>query len=137
MLVVGLLAIVQFGILSSNLSCIKLASRGAADVASTIPLPSAGGVPAAITEAGDELLRVKGIDADGIRVEHNVDGNPPVVLSDGTTGPPPTDPTPTTRPYARVTVYVDQSKLAPNLLRSYCIDLRGRVAYQTTTRCYP
>lgn len=155
LLIIPLLAVIEYGVLISNEQPLEMAARDAALVASHRSLPDSGPVPPEVIDAVTRVLAEVGIDvptelANGrmqIRLEHNYDSstggelNPSAVLTSGTldcpppTFPPPPDPDTTAfgRRYVRVTVCVRSDLLTPNLLNTYCIDISERVTAQTKT----
>ncbi len=135
-LLIGVLAIVEFSTLTSRMSWVKRASRDGADIATSLTLPLVGAVPADVEDAVTAALDEKGITWTEIRLEHNIGPSPPYVLTSGgggsCVGPaniPRTE-------YVAITVCVEESQLAPNLLETFCFDLDGRFVQQTTIRCY-
>ena len=136
-LFIALLAVVEFGLLSMHQSCLQQARRAGADAATHSPLPTSGPVPDGILEAVNAVLECKGMTADCVRVEHNLARGGPYVLNAGIGAAPPMAPAPDQHPYVRVSVCVENTQLAPNLLRTYCVDLSGDLSQKSTTRCYP
>ncbi len=134
-LFIAILAIVELGLLSRNQGLVQAASRAAADVASSLELPISNPMPPEIADAVDAILQCEGIESACIRVEHNTVKGGPYVLTTGTGGDPPPSPAPANDPYVRVSVCVENSQLAPNLLKSFCINLAGYYSQRTTTRC--
>lgn len=134
-LLIGVLAIVELSLLTSNLSWVKRASRDGASAAARITLPTAGPPPPEVIDAVTAALAERGAAWAEIRVDHNVGPAPPYVLTTG----PGRCPGPAAVPpgeYVAVTVCVEESGLAPNLLQTYCFDLEGRFVSQTTIRPY-
>ena len=133
-LLIAILALVQFSMLTSRLGIVERAARDAADVATTIdPLPEVGAVPDEVIDAVAAILDEKNIEWQQIRVDHNIGPEPPyeLISGTGTAIPPANLPV---QNFVAVTVSVDQSQLAPNLLKTMCFDLEGRVASQFTVR---
>ncbi len=133
---IAVLAIVELATLTSGMTFVKRASREAADVATALPLPLTGPVPPQVLDAVDASLAEHSVTWTEVRLEHNIGPAPPYVLvsGPGTNCAPPTA-RPNT-PWVMVTVCVEQSQLAPNLLQTFCFDLNGRFVQQTTIRCY-
>ncbi len=141
-----LLAIVEFGQILSNEQQVALASRVGAEEASQTAIlsPSNGGpVPANVLEAIDQQLASSGISRCRVIVEHNVlPSSPspvtvPVTLSTGTCDcDPPATPLPSTRRYVRVTVCVELTEVAPNLLCLFGFDISDKLMQHTTTFRY-
>ncbi len=134
-LVIGLMAVVELGLLAQNQSLVQRASRAGADAARTTDLPTVGAVPAQVLDAIRATLECEGVRAKCVRVEHNQGPAPPYVLTDGSGDELPPGPVPNF-PYVRVSVCVANTDLAPNLLRTFCLDLEGECSQRTTTRCY-
>lgn len=135
-LLIAVLGIVQFSIMTSRLSWVKRASRDGADCATAVsPLPLAGAVPPQVIDAVSAVLSEKNMTWTEIRLEHNVGPGGPYVLTAGG-GPCPAPTMVPSQPYVMVTVCVEQSELAPNLLETMCFDLEGRFVQQSTIRCY-
>lgn len=135
-LLIGVLAIVQFSTLTSRMSWVKRASRDGADIASTLTLPTGGTVPPAVIDAVTAALDEKAIAWTEIRLEHNVGPGGPYVLTAGGGGSCTAPANVPSTQYVAVTVCVEESQLAPNLLETFCFDLDGRFVQQTTIRCY-
>ncbi len=147
LLVIVVMAIVEFGLLFSNEQIVEMASRAGTQVASKLAtIPSSGAVPIEVeTAVARELARI-GVTRYRIRLEHNVNfavpsgTMTPVVLTTTSAGGPTSGPTPSpitltpNRRYVRVTVYVWTTDLTPNLLGTFCVDLSNRVSSQTTLR---
>lgn len=135
-LVIALMAIVEFGLLSANQAYVHASSRAGADAAAGIvrQLPASGPVPAEVDQAVSKVLGARGIAASWIRVEHTNGPAPPYALTSGNGGSTPTAAAPT-GDYVRVSVCVENTELAPNLLRGFSIDLFGTFSQQTTCRC--
>lgn len=137
-LVIMLMAVVQFGLLFSNQQRLEMASRAGAKVASEMALPTAGPVPVAVQNAVNRELANSGFSFGRIILEHNVGGSPPYTLTTGSLNcSAPTNPSlPAARQYVRVTVCAETTQLTPNLLQTYGFDLSGRASQQTTTYRY-
>ena len=135
-LAIALFAIVEFGLLSSNQAFVHAASRAGADAAVGLgcDLPVSGGVPNEVVDAVEMVLAARGITVDSIRVEHTIGPSPPYVLTTGTNALPPTV-TPPTDDYVCVSVGVENTELAPNMLSSFCVDLDETFSQQTVCRC--
>jgi hypothetical protein len=142
---VFLLAVVQFGIFFGNSQVLALASRVGAEAASEItPLPvsNATEVPAAVVNAVTKHLTSAGIQGYcRIRLEHNAneidepdvynspeddpcDCKPDAVLEEDEFPP---------YVYVRVTVCVSVSKLMPNLLTVFGLDISGYTEAASST----
>jgi hypothetical protein len=142
-LVLVTMAVVQFGLLVSRQQHLVDASRAGALRAARIPLATEGPVPKEVRVAVARQLQFAGITASHIRLEHGGGSDQAqldektFVLHSGTLDPLPARnlPPPTTRPFVRVTVYVEAPQLAPNLLQGFGVDLAGRQFERTAT--YP
>lgn len=141
-LLIVLLAVVQFGLYFQNMQQVSLAARVGAETASqTANLPSENGmpVPLSIRRAVEQQLASSGIRCAAVRVEHNSGGQPVVlrwpVVDSGfnlTTldAPPPGR-------YVRVTVLVPTNELMPNSLEILGLNLAGpekRTGFTNTFR---
>ena len=137
-LVIALLAIVEFGLLSSNQALVHAASRAGADAAASLgcDLPESGGVPTEIVDAVQCVLAARGATASCIRVEHTNGPASPHVLQSGSGGVAPAGVVPSDQ-YVCVSVCVDNTELAPNLLEVFCIDLDDTYSQQSVCRCLP
>ena len=133
--IIALFAIVQFGLLSSNQSLVHSASRSGADIGSSLDLPTSGDVPTEIINAVSKTLAARGMTYSCIRVEHSNGPAPPYVLETGIGGEAPAA-APPTEDYICVSVCVENTELAPNLLEAFCLDLEGTFSQQTVCRCY-
>ena len=136
-LLIAILGIVELGFLSSNQMVVQAASRAGADAAAALgcDLPAEGDVPAEILSAVSNVLSCENVSAMCVRVEHTIGDTPPYVLIDGTGASPPAGTAPTTTDYVCVSVCVENSELAPNLLRTFCIDLEGTFSQKSVCRC--
>ncbi len=136
-LFIAILGIVELGFLSSNQMVVQAASRAGADAAAALgcDLPTDGPVPDVIVDAVSNVLACENVTASCIRVEHSLGDAPPYVLTEGGGAAPPAATPPTTRDYVCVSVCVENSELAPNLLRTFCIDLAGTFSQKSVCRC--
>ena len=141
-LLIAMLAAIQFGMLFSGLQQLSLASRiGARAAAETAALPmNDGPVPANILQSVNRQMAQSGITSFGVLVEHNV-ANPtpgsPIRLSSGS--PSPTAPGTALPPgtqYVRVTVAVSLTEVMPDLLGYFGFNILGKTAQQTTVYRY-
>lgn len=134
-LLILLLAIVEFYLLYANLPRLEAASRAGALAASRISLPSGGSPPNSVIAAVDRQLETLNLPGRQIILLHDTQGGT-TQLADGTSYPAPTDlmdHLPTTRNYVRVAVQTPMTGLTPNLLQSLGMDISGRIVSQTTT----
>lgn len=138
-LLIVLLAAVQFGMYFSNAQQLALASRVGAEAASQTALPASGStVPAYITEAIQRQLASSAITPCKIIVEHNVTTATPLTWPSASGCPcdPTTTPVPALASYVRVTVFVPMTELAPSCLALFGFDLANRYAQSSTTFRY-
>jgi hypothetical protein len=156
LLVILLLAVVEYAVLMSNQQHLEMAARAGGLISTTLELPETGAVPNEVLDViAVELANIgidlqAGIDDGSIRVEleHNYDTNGPVPdldpsarLVSGTLDcPPPNSPAAPDpdasvygRSYIRLSVCVRSDLLTPNLLSAYCIDMSERVTSKTKT----
>lgn len=156
LLIIVLMAVVEFGLMFSNEQIVEMASRAGAQVASrlvTISESDGDPAPTEVVDAVNEELGKINVTARQVILEHNVyfDGSPTGVLSPAVTlkspagnlCPPSNEPTPPgptpnhIQPrYVRVTVCVNTTDIAPNLLATFGLDFSNRASQQTTTRRY-
>lgn len=142
-LLIVLLAAVEFGMFFANMQQVALACRVGAEAASqTGGLPSSGHVPTNITDAISHQLESSGITYGAVILEHNVNGATETLTTpDPLTSPcdPPAAPLPPA-PYGRlsvrITICVPMTELAPNCLALCGFDLTGRCAKCSTTFRY-
>ncbi len=135
---IGLLAVVEFGNLFSNLQQVALASRVGAEVAARTSSPPQGGsIPSSILSAIDDQLAAANITPSEVVLEHNVGGTY-VKLVDGTSSfaGPPQQTLPAVGTYVRVTVCVPATQLTPNVLRSFGFDVQTWDVGESTTFQY-
>lgn len=137
-LIIAVIAIAEFGLLSSRQAVVHAASRAAADAAVRFhrQLSTSGTVPVVVVEAAENVLSARGIDYSSIRVEHMRTqlGTFVAELGTGAAQPPGSAPS---SDYVRVSVCVDNAELSPNLLRQFLFDLSESSSQQTTTRLLP
>ena len=141
-LLIALLAAIQFGILFGGLHQLSLASRiGARAAAESAGLPTNNGpVPADIVQAVGRQMSQLGINSFGVLVEHNV-ANPqpmnPILLSSGSPVPtPPSTSLPGSGQYVRVSVAVDLTEVMPDLLGFFGFNILGETVQKTTVYRY-
>ena len=137
-LMIAVIAIVELGLLSSNQTLLHAATVAGADAAVNLgcALPTSGTVPDAIIDAVQAALECQGIAIACIRVEHTNGPDGPYVLESGLGASPPIAPVPTSD-YACVSVCVENTQLAPNMLAGLCVDLINSFSQQTVCRCLP
>lgn len=144
-----LLAVVQFGLLQSNQQTLKMASRAGALVAAELDINGSETQPDAdIIEAIDEVLRHGGIldFNESIASVGRVQLNYSVSYFDGTNtnlhmgeifipSQGRCDPPPTIYPnyhYVQVTICLPATRLAPNAMACFGVDFSGRDAIMTS-----
>jgi Flp pilus assembly protein TadG len=135
---IGLLAIIEFGSLFSNLQHVALASRVGADVAArTSSLPESGSIPSAILDAVNDQLAAANITPSEIVLEHNLGGSYVMLVQGQSAFSGPSQQTlPAVGTYVRVTVCAPAMQLAPNILRSFGLDIQGWDVGESTTFQY-
>jgi Flp pilus assembly protein TadG len=131
-LLICLVAIVEFGLVFANTQTVELASRTAtkaaaeatqADVLSGVAITN-------IRNVADQVLATGGLVSSGVVLEHRVAGGNGSFTSGTCTAPAgPVLPTEA----VRVTVCLDLSQLTPNLLSTFGFSTAGRTVRQTTT----
>ena len=154
LLVIPLLAVVEYAVLMSNQQQVEMAARAGALTGAQLVLPSSGSVPTEVLDAIAAELTHVGIDlnariTDGtirVELEHNYlssgadpELDPSATLASGTltcpssAAPPAPDPDLSSfgRCYVRLRLCVRSDLLTPNLLSAYCIDMSERVTSQT------
>ena len=161
LLMITLLAIVEFGVMLVNLQYLEFASRTGAQVASQLDqsdfyspvLPNPPIFPAEIAVAVNTQLNqatpnaMTPLASTSILLEHSVPLSGPgmtgaaVEVSDGVAVTSadvvePPVPAPPAYRYVRVTVFVDAVDLTPNVLAAFGFDLSGKRFQQTTTYAY-
>lgn len=132
-MLIVLLATIQFGQYFANLQELTFAARvGAQEAAQTPALPAMDGnpVPTSVITAIDQQLSAFGINERIIVLEHNTQGTPvSLVTPTGTPTPPKLTPLPPGR-YVRVVIVVPKSEMMPELLKTFGLCL---AAGQATT----
>jgi len=143
-LVILVLAVVEFGLYFTRMQQVALASRAGAEAASqATALPSTDGapVPVDVLSALDQQLQSSGISYCRVRLEHNVGGTQ-VELISPVTGACECEPkTKLTPPlpsgeYVRLTVCTELGQLMPNCLACFGFDVSDRVTGSTTILRY-
>lgn len=143
-LVILLMAVVEFGLILANLKQVAVASRVGGEVASQTPnLDTAAVIPADIVTAVERQLassNVRSITPCRVTLVHNVGGTTVTLKSDDPSGTCPCD-SPATPPlpsgtFVRVTVCLPVTELAPNLLGTLGFDTSTKMAQHTTTFQY-
>ncbi len=141
-LLISLLAIVEFALIMDKLQQVALASRTGAGMAAQ---QTSFNVASIKTEVDRQLLTA-GISSGSCEVllQHNVGTSTPVIIPSGsgtcTCSSPSIPPLPTSAfvpdGCVRVTVCVRLSALAPDLLSSFGLSIQGLQVLQTTTLAY-
>lgn len=140
-LVIGLFAIVEFGIYFTRLQGLSLAARDGAKAASETPVAALVGptVPANIAQAIEQQLVSAGIVPCAIVLEHTVNGPVETFRTDGVPdcpacGPSPVPPAVPIPPVSvRVTICVPFTQMMPNALQPFGFDVSSLFAQRTTT----
>ncbi|WDI40800.1 TadE/TadG family type IV pilus assembly protein [Bremerella sp. P1] len=140
-----LLAVVQFGLLQSNQQTLKMASRAGALVAAELVIDGTETEPdASIVDAINEVLQKGGIlspaesitDIGEVQLNYivydfdNEDAIDDVIYFDAGCDPPPT-----TYPdyyYVQVTICIPATRLTPNVMACFGVDYSGRDAIMTS-----
>lgn len=140
-LVIVLLAVIEFGMLIAHTQQLTLASRAGAEVASQTDLSAVTAIPPAVLQAINSQLSSSGVTPCRIILEHNVPGTSPTTLSDPVAPScpcvPPTAPLPVIAARSvRVTVCAPMSELAPNCLALFGFNLTGHHTQSSTTFRY-
>jgi hypothetical protein len=144
-LLILLLAVVQFGLFFSNMQQLALVSRvGALEASQTANLPTTDGaaVPQNIVEAIDRQLQTAGITACRVRLEHNVGvGRATLVwpLSGGCECEPNEDlADPPPGEFVRLSICVELAELMPNCLGRLGVNLcsPAKMAHSTNVFYY-
>lgn len=160
LLMIVLLAVVEFGVLLVNLQYVEFASRTGAQVASqlnqsdfySVVPPNPAVFPATITTVVNAELAqatpnaVTPLSSSSILLEHTVPISGPAVgavtevysgvaVTSADVAEPPI-PAPPAYRYVRVTVFVNATDLTPNILAAFGFDLTGKRFQQTTTYAY-
>jgi len=131
------LAVVQFGQRSAAVQQVALASRvGAEEAAQTASLTSDDAVPGNVLAAIERELASCGLGCSKVILEHNVGGEPVLLIAGGGPGAPPPTPLPVLGHYVRVTVCVPPTGSIVNLLGKLGLDFGPRAMAQSTTFRY-
>ena len=130
-LVLLVVVTIQFGLFHANMQEVALAARvGAEEASQTESLPNTDGdpVPANVLLAINKQLHSSRIRSCCVKLEHNVDGNPVVLVSPNSdacaVGPiwqPIEGPLPGT--FVRVSIFVPKSAVMPNSSRLLGLDV--------------
>lgn len=141
---IAVLAIVEFGLLLANGQQLELAARAGALESVETNLPPSGAIPPEVLDVITESLRASKLlgpsetieDVGGVHIQHSYDSNPnsnPAPLYTLTAGTLNDSATITMadRPYVHITVSLPTTRLAPNVLRQLGIDLQDRVSSQS------
>ncbi len=146
-LLIMLLAVVQFGMFFSGLQQVSLASRVGAEVAAQTDLSASetgDPIPSVILNAINAQLSSSAISACRIFVEHNLDGPAEDELREPLTSAWTCTPPATSLPLdmaggvysVRVTVCVPMSEVAPNCLSLFGFNIANRSTQCSTTFRY-
>lgn len=140
-MLIALLAIIQFGQYFANLQELSFASRiGAQEAAQTSGLPSVDGgpIPANIVSAIDYQLHAFGINHRMIVLEHNASGTAVSLTEPPSSPSPPKLAPPPPGKYVRVIVVVPKAETMPELLKVFGLTLApaGKVTMASTVFAY-
>jgi Flp pilus assembly protein TadG len=135
-IIIFLLAVVEFGLILANLKFVPAASRAGAKVYAEFPAAALTNIATltAVEDAINDSLAPANLTACRVILEHNVGG--PGSIQNGTCAcTPPAGPA---MPVlaggsVRVTVCVELSQFTPNLLGLFGFSTTGRVVQSTTT----
>lgn len=130
------LSVLEFGQLFANLQIVALAGRAGAEKAAQIALPDSGSIPQAVLDAVEHQLESSKITRTKVILEHNANGSPRTLTDGSGTGAVPSSPKPTLRKYARVTVFVPMTEVAPNVLNTFGINAASWIVRDSTTYRY-
>ncbi len=135
---IGLLAVIEFGNLFSNLQQVALASRVGAEVAArTSSLPRGGSISGSVLSAIDDQLAAAKITPSEVILEHNAGGTYVKLVDGDSSFPgPPQETLPAAGTYVRVTVCVPATQLTPNVLRSFGFNVHAWDVGESTTFPY-
>jgi Flp pilus assembly protein TadG len=135
---IGLLAVIEFGNLFSNLQQVALASRVGAEVAARTPaLASGGSIPSTVLTAINDQLAAANITPSEVILEHNAGGTyAKLVDGDSSFAGPSQQTLPAAGTYVRVTVCVPATGLTPNVLQSFGFDAHAWDVGESTTFQY-
>ncbi|MFI4876377.1 MAG: TadE family protein [Blastopirellula sp. JB062] len=130
-----LLAVVEFYFLYANLQRLEAASRAGAIVASRTSLPLSGEIPLEVAGAVDRQLESLNLPARQIIVSHRSAAGVAQIKTGPAYPAPPSLPSllPAARPAVCVTIRAPMVGLTPNLLKTFGMDIQGRIASQSTT----
>jgi len=136
-LIIAVLAAIQFGMLFANLQTVAVASRaGSREAARTPALAAAVSIPAEVTMAVRRQLASENIADCRIILEHNLNG-PTVSLTDGFCNcSPPATPLPGSARVVRVTVCAEAGQLTPSLLAFFGFDISSEIARESAVFQY-
>lgn len=126
MLLVMILAVVQFGQYLANVQELALAARaGGEEAAISANLPTTEGapVPSAVVTAIDQQLLAAGIVHRMIVLEHNVGRHQVSLVTPPGADPPPKLASVPPGQYVRVLIIVPKSEVMPNLLKTLGLNL--------------
>ena len=131
-LLICLLAIVEFGLVFANIQTVELASRTATRAAAEAIQAdvTSGAALAGVRSVADQVLATGGLVSDGVVLEHTIGGGSGSFTS-GTGTAPGVPAIPAEA--VRVTVSLNLSQLTPDLLSTFGFSTTGRTVHQTTT----
>lgn len=127
-LLIALLAIVQFGQYFANLQMLSFAARVGGEeaaISESLPTSEGGPVPTTVVNAVDHQLLTVGITQRIIALEHNLGGIQTSLITPAGATPPPKLASVPPGHYVRIVIVVPKSELMPNLLKSLGLCLVG------------
>lgn len=125
-LLIALLAIVQFGQYFANLQALTFAARVGGEeaaISETLPTTEGASVPTTIVNAVDQQLFSAGIARRIIVLEHNLGGSQTSLITPNGALPPPKLASVPPGHYVRIIIVVPKSELMPDLLKPFGLHL--------------
>jgi hypothetical protein len=125
-LLIALLAIVQFGQYFANLQALTFAARVGGEeaaISETLPTTEGASVPTTIVNAVDQQLFSAGIARRIIVLEHNLGGSQTSLVTPNGALPPPKLASVPPGHYVRIIIVVPKSELMPDLLKPFGLHL--------------
>ena len=138
-LLVFLASVIEFGLIMANLKYLPAASRAGAKVVAETPVASIDDLATltAARDAANDVLAAADLVSCRVIISHNFGGGGSQASGTCTCSAPTTPTLPTDGDGAvRVTVCVELSRLAPDLLSIFGFSTSGRIVQSTTTYPY-